>query len=244
MTNLSKQTIVVNRARLLDRDGLYQIVVVDGIIESIQLWTEAGDNTSSPEAENTSIVDGNGQLAISGMCDLYSRLREPGLTRKGTIASESYAALSSGFTRVLCAPDTIPAIDSVATVQLIKQRADAADGAQILPIAALTIGLEGEQLSELATLQSTGCPVAGQADKPLKNNNVLFSAMEYAASFDMPLFMTARDAELGADGCAHAGAMATRLGLPGIPVASETVALARLIAVSYTHLTLPTNREV
>jgi len=229
VTTHSKHTIVVNRVNLLDRDGLHKIVVVDGIIESIQPWTDSADSSSGQDADNTTVIDGKEQIAMSGLCDLYTRLREPGLTRKGTIASETVAALSAGFTRVLCAPDTIPAIDTVATVQLIKQRADEANGAQILPMAALTIGLAGEQLSELATLQSNGCPVAGQADMPLKNNNVLFSAMEYAASFDIPLFMTARDAELGAGGCAHAGAMATRLGLPGIPVASETVALARLL---------------
>ncbi len=205
--------IVINNVRQLEHEQACTIVIQDGVIESIT------DDTSGAAD----------QLVIPGMCDLYARLREPGLTRKGTIASEASAALAAGFTRVLCAPDTQPAIDNVATVELIRQQAQLAQGAQVLPIAALTIGLQGEQLSELATLQAAGCPAAGQADMPLDNTNVLFSAMEYAASFNIPLIMTARDAQLGADGCAHAGAMATRLGLPGIPVAAETVALARLL---------------
>lgn len=220
--------VVISHARLLDSEELHTIILKNGIVESIKPQLNSEQATVA-DVTTPQFIDAKGQIAVPGMCDLYARLREPGLTRKGSIASESYAALSAGFTRVLCSPDTQPAIDSVATVQLIKQRAEMAQGAQIYPIAALTVGLAGEQLSELATLQSAGCPAASQADYPLGNTNVLYSAMEYAASFSMPLFMTARDAQLGAAGCAHAGAIATRLGLPEIPVAAETVALARLL---------------
>jgi dihydroorotase len=226
--------IIIKQARLLDSDELHTITLRDGVVDSITPSRRADKTHTANSIVNADMpdalcIDANDQIAVPGMCDLYARLREPVLTRKGSIASESYAALTAGFTRVLCSPDTQPAIDSVATVQLIKQRAEMAQGAQIFPIAALTVGLAGEQLSELATLQAAGCPVASQADYPLGNTNVLFSAMEYAASFSMPLFMTARDAQLGADGCAHAGAIATKLGLPEIPVAAETVALARLL---------------
>lgn len=220
------QIVIINRVKLLDSDDLHTITLRDGVIESIEAATPDKQTSTDDDAH---YIDADAQIAIPGLCDLYARLREPGLTRKGSIATESCAALAAGFTRVLCSPDTQPAIDSVATVELIKQRAEMAQGAQIFPIAALTVGLAGEQLSELATLQSAGCLAASQADFPLGNTNVLFSAMEYAASFSLPLFMTARDSQLGADGCAHAGAMATKLGLPGIPVAAETVALARLI---------------
>ena len=234
----SHALIVIDKARLLDNDELHTITLRNGIVESVCLSHQDGQTqTAGTEVDADAVadmhdahrIDAKGQIAVPGMCDLYARLREPGLTRKGSIKSESCAALAAGFTRVLCSPDTQPAIDSVATVQLIKQRAEMAQGAQIFPIAALTLGLAGEQLTELATMQSAGCVAAGQADYPLGNTNVLFSAMEYAASFSLPLFMTARDAQLGADGCAHSGAMATRLGLPDIPVAAETVALARLL---------------
>ncbi|NND91503.1 MAG: amidohydrolase family protein [Granulosicoccus sp.] len=205
------------------------VVLHDGIVTSVS--TDPVDvQQLVPDADvGALVIDARGKLALPGMTDLYARLREPGLTRKGTIASETAAALAAGFTRVVCSPDTQPAIDSVATVELVHHRAAAARGARVIPMGALTVGLDGEQLSELATLQQAGCPVAGQADRPLESTNVLFSAMEYAASFDLPLFMTARDAQLGAGGCAHTGAIATRLGLPGIPVAAETVALARLL---------------
>lgn len=199
------------------------IDIVEGIIKRIH-----DDDTLLIDADVMNINAGN-SLAVPGFIDLYSRLREPGLTRKGTIKSESMAALSAGFSHILCAPDTLPAVDSVATVELIQHRSELASGAQVMPMAALTTGLAGEQLSELATLQSAGCPVASQADQPLDRTDVLYSAMEYAASFNLPLIMNARDGQLGADGCAHTGAMATRLGLPAIPVAAEAVALSRLI---------------
>lgn len=213
---MDSNRIVIDGVKRLEDEQLCTIVIQDGIIESIT------DSTASSTAKH---------IAVPGMCDLYTRLREPGLTSKGTIESEATAAFAAGFTQVLCSPDTLPAIDNVATVELIRQRAQLAKGARVLPIAALTIGLQGEQLSELATLQAIGCPAAGQADMPLDNTNVLFSAMEYAASFNLPLFMTARHTQLGAYGCAHEGAMATRLGLPGIPVAAETVALAVLLEI-------------
>lgn len=217
--------VTIRNVRLLSDDRAHVIILRDGKVESISL-----SSSGLPDASADSVdINADGLRALPGMTDLYSRLREPGLTRKGSIASETRAALAAGFTRVLCSPDTQPAIDSVATVELVRHRAEMGHGAQVLPMAALTVGLQGEQLSELATLQAAGCPVAGQADQPLQSSTVLYSAMEYAASFDMPLFMTARDAQLGAGGCAHSGAMATRLGLPGIPVAAETVDLARLL---------------
>ena len=182
----------------------------------------------SKDAEDT-ILDATGLIACPGFVDLYTRLREPGLTRKGSIASESHAALHAGFTSVLCSPDTDPVIDSTATVQLIRQYAAQAQGARVFPIAALTAGLAGEFLSELATLYAAGCVAAGNADRPMNDSGVLLSAMEYAATFDIPLILTLRDTRIAGAGCAHAGAIASRLGLLGIPVAAESVALAQAI---------------
>lgn len=223
MTASSPQRVVIENVSILERSEKQTIILQDGLIESI------GTGTSDDQTNAALTIDATDCWAIPGMTDLYSRLREPGMTRKGSLYSETRAATAAGFTRLMCAPDTQPAIDNVATVELIRQQANLANAAQVVPIAALTVGLQGKQLSELATLQAAGCLVAGQADHPIESTNVLYSAMEYAASFDMPLFMTPRDALLGVDGCAHTGAMATRLGLPGIPVAAETVALSRLL---------------
>ena len=214
--NITQQCVVIRNVQLPGDKTPHVIIIRDGVVESI---SESANGQPASSAESIEI-NAAGLTALPGMTDLYTRLREPGLTRKGSIAKETQAALAAGFTCVLCAPDTQPAIDSVATVELVLHRAEVANGARVIPMAALTAGLQGEQLSELATLQAAGCPVAGQADHLLESTTVLYSAMEYAASFNMPLFMTARDAQLGAGGCAHAGAMATRLGLPGIPVAA------------------------
>lgn len=168
-------------------------------------------------------------LTLPGFTDLYARMREPGPSRRGTLKSESLAALAAGFTRVCAAPDTEPAIDSTETVELVQHHAAASTGAAVLPIAALTLGLAGERLTELATLQALGCVAVSQADAPIADTRLLYDAMAYAASFDLPLIMRARDARLGINGCAHEGHIATRLGLPGIPAAAETIALARLL---------------
>lgn len=219
--------VIIHNVQFAGETTRSTLILQDGVIESMVVTSTRGQDT---EWQSGSVViDAAGTVAVPGMTDLYARLREPGLTRKGSIASEAKAALAAGFTRVLCAPDTHPTIDNVATVELVRHLAESAQGAQVLPMAALTIGLQGEQLSELATLQAAGCPVAGQADQPINSSTVLFSTMQYAASFNMPLFLCARDALLGAGGCAHTGAMATRLGLPGIPVAAETVALAQML---------------
>ena len=177
-------------------------------------------------------IDGRGLVALAGFVDLHTRLREPGPARRGTLASECVAALGAGFATVACAPDTEPAIDSRATVELVLRRAAAAGGARVLPVAALTAGLDGERLAELATLGDAGCVAAGQADRPVADARLLADAMRYAASFGMPLFMTPRDARLGIDGCAHAGPTALALGLTGVPVAAETIALATLLELA------------
>lgn len=235
---LSGHTYRVTNIILPGIEQLKDITLVDGIVTSIDP-SGTGDSTANAET-----IDAQGCNAYPGMIDLYSRCREPGLTRKGNIASESVAALSAGFTQVLCSPDTLPAVDSVATVELINHRSmSVKGGARIIPMAALTLGLHGEQLSELATLQAAGCPVASQADIPIDNTMVLYSAMEYASSFDMPLLLCARDAQLGVDGCAHTGAVATQLGLPTIPVTAETVALTRLVELCReTHCRLHISR--
>jgi len=217
--------LLISNAQILGNKNRHSLWITDGVVQSVK----PGDAKSEVADEETRFIDASSLLLLPGFTDLYTRLREPGLTRKGTIASETYAALAAGFTEVVCAPDTQPAIDTVATVEMIRQRASVSEGANVLPMAALTTNLAGEQLSELATLQSAGCVAAGQADSALDSTNVLYSAMQYAASFNVPLFMTARDAQLGSGGCAHSGAMASQLGLPEIPVAAETVALARLI---------------
>lgn len=210
----------IDNARIIDP--------ANGLDETRSLHINDG-KISASTSSNADVIDASGLLLCPGFIDLYARLREPGYSRKGTIETESRAALKAGFTTVFCSPDTNPVIDSTATVELIKQKANAANGARVIPIAALTNGLDGERLSEMATLFNAGCRILGHGDRPIKNTGVLVSAMEYAASFDIPIMIRPIDDSIAGDGCAHAGAIATRLGLPGLTVAAETVAIAQLI---------------
>jgi len=177
-------------------------------------------------------LDARGQVVCPGLIDLCARLREPGLEHKGTIASETAAAASAGITSICCPPDTQPVIDTPAVAQLIAQTAERSGKARVFPAGALTQGLTGEQISEMAALKHAGCPVMSHADRPMRDTLVERRAMEYAATFGLTVVLRPQDHHLRDKGCAHEGRVSTRLGLPGIPEAAETVALARDLALA------------
>ena len=177
-------------------------------------------------------LDARGLVVCPGFVDLSARLREPGHEQKATIASETRAAAAAGITTLCCPPDTAPIIDSPAVAQLIHQTAERHGFARVRPAGAITQGLEGRQITEMAALKAAGCPVLSQADRPIRNTQVLRRALEYASTFGLTLFLQPQDADLAEGGCAHEGRVATRLGLPGIPEAAETVAVARALALA------------
>ena len=176
-------------------------------------------------------IDATGQVVCPGLIDVCARLREPGQEYKASIASESQAAASSGITTLCCPPDTNPVIDTPAATEFIRLRAEAAGKARIVALAALTQGLEGEQLSEMAALKKAGCAGVSNAMRPLLNPLVQRRALEYAATYDLTVFLYPNDHWLANNGCAHEGRVASRLGLPGIPEAAETAAVARDLAL-------------
>ncbi|OUD13230.1 dihydroorotase [Thioflexithrix psekupsensis] len=174
-------------------------------------------------------LDVTGQVVCPGLVDLCVRLREPGAEHKGTIRSETRAAACSGITTLCCPPDNTPVTDTPAVAELLQQRAELSGMAKVLPLAALTKGLRGEQLSEMGDLREAGCVGVSNALQPVENSDILRHALEYAANCDLPVFLSAQDAWLGRAGCVHEGAISTRLGLPGIPEAAETIEIARII---------------
>jgi len=171
-------------------------------------------------------------FTTDGFVDLYARLCEPGLTRRGNIQQETALAHQAGFAHIVCSPDTQPSIDSTATVQQIKATAAANPDVTVHPMGALTIGLEGERLTELHTLRHAGCLIFGQADHPIADTAVLLRAMEYAATFDIPLSLKPVDASLVKTGVVHDGAVASSHGLPGMPALAETAGLSRLLELA------------
>ncbi len=196
--------------------------VADRLIENGRL-TRIGASLDAPGAD---IIEAEGHWVLPGLVDACVHLSLPGSGRSGDIASETRAAAAGGITHMAAQPDCGP-VDSTAVVRLIREQAGQAGFARILPIAAMTQGLKGEQLAEMATLARAGCIAVGNAGGKVADALVLKRCLEYAATFDMPVMFRPQDAALSAGGCAHEGPVATRLGLPGIPALAESVDLSR-----------------
>lgn len=178
-----------------------------------------------------STIDAKNKIVCPGLVDLRARVREPGLEYKATIESEVQAAVSAGITTLVTPPDTNPVIDTPAMAQMIQQRAWRYGLAFIHPLGALTAGLKGKRLSDMESLDEAGCVGMTNALEPVIDTLVLRRAMEYAASFDLTVFLHSEDPWLRGIGTAHEGEVSTRLGLPGIPESAETVAVARDLAL-------------
>ncbi len=174
-------------------------------------------------------IDANKLIVCPGFVDLCARLREPGLEHKGTIETETLAAAAGGITSICVPPDTNPVIDTPAVVELIHKRNQDAGFIHVYTLAALTRGLAGEHLTEMAHLKAAGCVGVSNVTHDVANPQVLRRAMEYAASVDMTVFLHPEDTGLANNGCAHEGAVSTRLGLAGIPEAAETQAVANYL---------------
>ena len=214
-------TIVDPDANLEQQSDLY---IADGII----LGRGEPPDGFSPEQT----INAHGQLVAPGLVDLAARLREPGSSSKGGILSESGAAAAGGITTLLQPPDTQPVTDTPSVVELIHSRCNEAAAARVLPVGALTKQLNGEHLSEMAALRDAGCPALADGGKPLSNTLVLQRALDYAATFAIPVMLTPQDPYLANAGIAHAGIIANRRGLAGQSTATETVAIGRLIAMA------------
>ncbi|HEB95104.1 MAG TPA: dihydroorotase [Sedimenticola thiotaurini] len=213
---------VIDPASGLDRvTGLH---LADGRILAIG---EAPDGFAPEQT-----IDATGLVVCPGLVDLSARPREPGQEYKATLQSETLAAARGGITTLCCPPDTDPPIDTPAMVTLVRKRAQRLGNARVLPVGALTRGLDGERLSEMASLQAAGAVALGNAERPLANTLVERRALEYAATFGIPVLLRPVDPHLHDGGCAHEGPVASRLGLPGIPGAAETVAVARDLALA------------
>ncbi len=227
MTAAILPQLKIHGGRLIDpRNGVDRqtdVYIADGRIAAI------GAAPDGFRVDHT--LDAVGLIVAPGLIDLCARLREPGAEHKATIDSECRAAAAGGITTLICPPDTDPVIDTPAVVELIRHRAQLSDHARVLTIGALTQGLDGENLSEMAALKVAGCIGVGNAGRPLASTLVGRRTLEYAATFGLTVFISPLDHALAAQGCLHEGQVSTRLGLPGIPESAETVAVARELAL-------------
>jgi dihydroorotase len=208
---------VVDPANGVDR--LADLHIVDGRIAAL--------GAPPPGANGALELDASGCLVIPGLVDLSVRTCEPGAEHKATIASELAAAARAGVTTVCLPPDTRPILDTPAVVELIHARTLASGQARVVCLGALTRKLEGTVLAEMAALLAIGCVGVSNARAPVQSTAVQRRAFEYAANFGLTVFIQPEDPWLAAEGAAHEGAVATRLGIPGIPETAETIALSR-----------------
>ena len=170
------------------------------------------------------VIDARGCVVAPGLVDLAVRLREPGHEHARMLQSELAAAVAGGVTRLVCPPDTDPVLDEPGLVEMLRHRAETLHLAQVHPLGALTRNLAGETLTEMVALSEAGCVAFSQAEVPLANTQVLQRAFQYASTFDYAVWLRPQDYHLGR-GVAASGALATRMGLSGVPVAAETIAL-------------------
>ncbi len=215
---------LVTGGRLVDpqsgRDEPGVLAIADG-----RIVASGRDAPRDFHAERT--IDVAGAVVAPGLVDLCARLGEPGHEHEGMLESEMAAAVAGGVTSLVCPPDTDPVLDEPGLVEMLKFRARSLDLARLYPLGALTRGLAGEAITEMAELTEAGCVGFGQADVPIRDTLVLHRALQYAATFGYTVWLRPNDAWLGL-GVAAKGPLATRMGLSGVPVLAETIALATI----------------
>ncbi|RKP50871.1 dihydroorotase [Trinickia fusca] len=170
-------------------------------------------------------IDAKGLHLTPGFVDLSARLREPGYEHKATLESETAAALAGGVTSLVCPPDTDPILDEPGLVEMLKFRAGKLNRVHVHPLGALTVGLKGEVITEMVALTEAGCIGFSQADSPIGDTRVLLRALQYASTYGFTAWLRPQDTCLAKGGVAASGPLASRLGLSGVPVAAETIAL-------------------
>jgi dihydroorotase len=218
--------IRISGGRIIDPgriDTVGDVVVENGKIRSV----------GPPDSEAADqVIDARNCLVVPGLIDVHVHLREPGHEYKETIASGAAAAVAGGFTAVCAMPNTNPVNDNAQVTRFILDRARAAGLARVYPVASITRGLKGEQLSEFAELKEAGAVAFSDDGRPVVGSRMMRRAMEYARGFDMPIVSHCEELDLAGDGVMNEGVVATRLGLAGIPNAAESIMVMRDIALA------------
>jgi dihydroorotase len=211
---------VVDPSRNLDIVG--DVLIADGVVRECKRGIGAAG-----VPEGTDVIDCRGKLVAPGLIDMRAFIGEPGAASRETLASASQAAAAGGVTTIICQPDTSPAIDDPATVDFVLRRARDTAIVHVHPMAALTKGLDGKEMTEIGLLKAAGAVAFTDGAKSVTNAQVMRRALTYARDFDALIVHHTEDPDLIGDGVMNEGEFAARLGLLGIPKAAETVMLER-----------------
>jgi dihydroorotase len=221
------RTLLIRGGRVIDPangiDGILDVLVAEGAVSRVAAGIEAGTAT---------VLDARGCIVTPGFIDLHTHLREPGFEQKGTIATETLAALRGGFTTVCAMPNTNPAPDSATKVEALIERVARDARVRVFPIGCVTRDRAGRELAELAELAASGCIALSDDGSPVANPRLMRNAMELARALGLPISEHCDEPELSHGGSMNEGRVSERLGLPGQPQAAETAAIARNIALS------------
>ncbi|MET0443026.1 MAG: dihydroorotase [Pseudorhodoplanes sp.] len=222
----NRRPILLANARLIDPsqklDGPGDVLIVDGVIRD----AKRGIGTAGVP-EGTEVINCAGKVVAPGLIDMRAFVGEPGASHRETLASASHAAAAGGITTIICQPDTSPAIDNSATVDFVLRRARDTAIVNIHPMAALTKGLEGREMTEFGLLRAAGAVAFTDGHKSVTNAQVMRRALTYARDFDALIVHYTEDPALVGEGVMNEGERASRLGLTGIPTAAEAIMLER-----------------
>jgi dihydroorotase len=219
--------LLIKNGRVLDpaskTDRTADVLLDDGKVAQI----DAGIDAAGAE-----IFDASGLVVAPGFIDMHVHLREPGFEHAETIESGARAAAAGGFTSVCCMPNTKPVNDNATVTSYIVERARRYAVVNVFPIGAITKGSAGEELSAIGSMKAAGVIAISDDGRPVMNARVMRRAMETARSFGLPVIDHCEDLNLSAGGDMHEGMQSVRLGLHGIPAASEDVMVARDIVLA------------
>jgi dihydroorotase len=218
----STMNILITNARVIDPsqelDAKLDVLIEDGLVARVDKRIKANDVT---------VIDADGLIVAPGFIDLHTHLREPGQEHKETIATGTRAAVAGGYTAVCAMANTVPPNDERAVTEMIIAEAARNGACRVYPIGAVSKGLEGKELAELADLRQAGCVAVSDDGKPVYNAQLMRRALEYSTMLGMPIVAHEEDANLNEGGVMHEGYYSTLLGMAGIPAASEETLVAR-----------------
>ena len=216
--------LLIKNAKIWDKKG--DAVITDILLEERRIVAIEANIS----AENRKILDAQSHWVIPGLVDVLARTREPGYEHIATILSETKAAVAAGCTTLITPPDTRPIIDSAAAAELVVNRAKKAGAARAYACGALTLGLQGEVLAEMHSLKEAGCVALSNGDMPIVDTRIVFNALNYAATVDLPVILDPMEPWLK-NGVSHGGEVAMRYGLAAQAEEGELIGLYRLLAL-------------